>query len=98
MLYMFVCVSEQCIHSPDSFQAFRCVIHDKNPHIKFATNDEYNQVYKKGDKALTTGADYKDFFDDDKADDESIDTTKQKDDCVLEEYMIITEEENSKDT
>ena len=98
MLYMFVCVSEQCIHSPDSFQAIRCVIHEKNPHIKFATDDEYNQIYKKGDQALQTTGKWMSFYDVDKADEAQIDTTKQKDDCILKEYLLVTEEEDPKDT
>ena len=42
MLYMFACVSEQCIVRPDTFRAYRCVIHDQNPHITFATDEDYN--------------------------------------------------------
>ena len=98
MLYMFVCVSEQCIRSPDSFHVLRCIIHDKNPHIKFATDDEYNQIYKKGDHALQTMGKWAKFYDEDQTEESMIDTTKQKDTCILKEYLIVTEEEDYKDT
>ena len=38
------------------------------------------------------------FYDIDKSDEAMIDTTKQKDDCILEEYLLVTDEEDPKDT
>ena len=81
MLYMFVCVSEQCIKSSDSFHTYSCVIHDKNPHIKFASDDEYNQIYKKSDQALSTTGKWMKHYDEEA--EGQIDTTKQKDEVIL---------------
>ena len=54
MLYLFACISEKCINKSDTFKAYRCMIKDDNPYITFATDDDYNEVFKKSDDALMT--------------------------------------------
>ena len=54
MLYLFACVSDKCINRPDTFTAYRCIIKDDNPHISFATDQDYNEILKKSDDTLMT--------------------------------------------
>ena len=52
MLYLFACVSPQCIKRSDSVKAFRGVIHERNPHITFASDEDYNFVIERNEKTL----------------------------------------------
>ena len=69
MLYLFACVSPDCIKRSDSVKAFRAVIHDRNQFITFASDSDYKFVVEKSDKALSTSK-YADLFDNAKSDDE----------------------------
>ena len=54
MLYLFACISPQCVKLSDSVKVFRCVVHDRNPFVTYASDDDYNYVLNRGDKNLRT--------------------------------------------
>jgi len=63
MLYLFACISPQCIKRSDCVKAYRCVVHDKNPHVTFATDADYKFVLDRGDASLKTSR-YSAMYDD----------------------------------
>ena len=54
MLYLFACVSPQCIKRSDCVKAFRGVAHDRNPHVTFVSDEDYNFVIERSDATLKT--------------------------------------------
>ena len=54
MLYVFACISPQCIKRSDSVRAFRCVNHDRNQFVTFATDADFNFCLDKTDASLQT--------------------------------------------
>ena len=54
MLYLFACVSPQCIKLSNCVKAFRGIAHDRNPDITFASDDDYNFVIERADATLKT--------------------------------------------
>ena len=54
MLYVFACISPQCIKHSDSVRAFRCVNHDRNQFVTFATDADFNFCLDKTDASLMT--------------------------------------------
>ena len=67
MLYLFACVSPLCIKRSDCVRAYRAVIHDRNNHITFASDEDYSYVVDKTDASLKTSR-YADMYDDDAQD------------------------------
>lgn len=51
---MFACVSPQCIKRSDCVKAFRGVAHDRNPHVAFVSDEDYNFVIERSDATLKT--------------------------------------------
>ena len=54
MLYLFACVSPLCIKRSDCVRAYRFLNHDRNPHVAFVSDDDYNFVVNKPDESLRT--------------------------------------------
>ena len=54
MLYLFACVSPQCIKRSDCVKAFRGVAHNNNPLVTFASDEDYNFVIERSDHSLKT--------------------------------------------
>lgn len=62
MLYVFACVSPQCIKRSDSVKAFRAVVHDRNPFNTFASDSDFKFVLDKTDQSLATSK-FSDLYD-----------------------------------
>lgn len=63
MLYIFVCLRPSCSKRADAIKVISGLIHDKNPHVKFATNSEFDQIEGKSDKELAQeGSKYANFY------------------------------------
>ena len=92
MLYLFACISEKCINRSDTFRAYRCIIKDDNPHITFATDEDYNEILNKTDDTLMTTKYYQYYPEETE---KEIDTEKE---FILQEYLVFTEEEGKEDT
>ena len=73
MLYVFACVSEQCIGKPNCVRVFRALVQDKNPMVKFLSDAEFNQISNKTDEELMTSkfSHYYDDFEDSEDDEEN---------------------------
>ena len=54
MIYLFACISPQCIKRSDCVRAFRAIQHDQNNFITFASESDYNFVIDKTDASLRT--------------------------------------------
>ena len=54
MLYLFACVSPQCIKRSDCVKAYRGLVHDRNPHVTFVSDEDYNFVIERSDASLKT--------------------------------------------
>lgn len=54
MLYLFACISPQCIKRSDCVKAYRCIVHDRNPHVTFANDEDYKFVIDRADAILRT--------------------------------------------
>ena len=52
MLYVFVCISEECIGTQNAFKVFRCMIPHYNQLIKFADDSEFDKIWGKTDNQL----------------------------------------------
>ena len=61
MLYLFACVGPQCIKRSDSVRAFRFVNFDKNSHVQFASDQDYDYVVDRPDATLRTSM-YADMY------------------------------------
>ena len=106
MLYVFACVSEQCIGKPNCVRVFRALVQDKNPMVKFLSDTEFNQIANKTDEVLMTSkfAHYydnlEDFEDEENQEEEIVEEQKKEEtnDVILKEFIIESEEENYKVT
>ena len=52
MLYVFVCLSEECIGSQNAVRVFRCIIPDDNKFLKFASDEDFDKIFQKTDNQL----------------------------------------------
>ena len=68
------------------------MIKDDNPHITFATDDDYNEIFKKSDDALMTTKYYQYYPE---QAEKKIEGEKE---YILQEFMVVTEEESKEDT
>ena len=68
------------------------MIKDDNPHITFATDDDYNQVFKKSDDALMTTKYYQYYPE------QAEKKIQDNPEYILEEFLVVTEEESKEDT
>ena len=102
MLYVFACVSEKCIGT-QCVRVFRALVHDKNPMVTFLSDNDYNQVCNKTDEELETTKwskylDEGEWGDDDGADEEVKSAESDREEVLLDEYLIETDEEQQKVT
>lgn len=48
MLYVFTCLSQECIGTQNAIQVHRAIVpHNNKTGVKFASDDEYDQIYDK---------------------------------------------------
>ena len=87
MLYLFGCISPDCIKRADSVKAFRGVIHYRNNHVTYANDEDYNYVFKKSDGQLKTSR-LASMFDNVVSDDEGSDGSEEEKEG--DEQMIST--------
>ena len=76
MLYVFACVSENCI-ATQCVRVFRALVQDKNPMVNFLSDHDYNQICKKTDEELETTKWSKYLFDDCEEDDYDVEESKE---------------------
>ena len=57
-------------------RAYRCVVHDRNPHVTFASDEDYNYVLDRTDATLRTSR-FSAMYDED-SDEDSINTTDHR--------------------
>ena len=63
MLYLFACISPECVKRSDCAKVFRSVVHSRNPYTTFATDQDFKEVQNKSDDALRTSK-FASLFDD----------------------------------
>ena len=88
MLYLFACISPECIKRSDSVRAFRQVNHDRNSHVTFASDEDYNFVIDRSDTNLRTShfaSLYDDIQEDDDEDGDSDDRNEAASDSAEDE-------------
>ena len=92
MLYLFACISPQCIKRSDSVRAFRGVQHDRNSFVTFANEEDYNFAFDKADASLRTSR-LANMYDDDQEDgdqnDESHGSDSQNEDSSAQASTMI---------
>lgn len=93
LIYIFACVSQQCINS-QCIRVFREIMHGKNKFLPLASEDEYNEICDKSDDDLLCTGKWQKAV-------EAVprsQVTVTNDLCVLEEYEILTQVETKKFT
>ena len=70
MLYLFACVYPACLKRSDCVRVFRGIAHDRNNHIQFASDEDYNYVIERAEATLQTSRFAHMYDEDDEAGDE----------------------------
>ena len=91
MLYLFACISPQCIKRSDCVKAFRGIVHDRNPNIRFATDEDYNFAIERSEASLKTSR-LAAMYDDDNDQDEEDDENENQEDGEDENEAASVEE------
>ena len=88
LIYVFACLSEQCIGKPGCFHAFRETVPDKHPYdLRICNDDDYDEICNKTDDDLIATQQWVQIVE---ALPERHGFTLTKDECILEEYLLDT--------